>query len=175
MVIMAAFPSEPSAPSLAGRAWPQYPVATAHEPAGFPMNGVILMVDDNADDIYLTTRAFRRDSITNEIVVARDGVEALDLLLPEDGRDPLRPVIILLDIHMPRLNGLEVLARLRAEPSTRSLPVMVLTTSDEERDIAESYSHGSSTYVQKPVSTDEFVEAARMLGVYWMEPPVRRC
>lgn len=129
---------------------------------------VILLVDDNPDDIYLTTRAFRQNNITNEIVVAHDGVEAIELLLPDDGRPPLRPAIVLLDIHMPRMDGLEVLARLRADPSTSSLPVIVLTTSDEDRDIAESYSQGANSYVQKPVHTDEFLEAARVLGVYWL-------
>ena len=129
---------------------------------------VILLVDDNPDDVYLTTRAFRQNNITNEIIVANDGVQALELLLPDDDRPPLRPSIVLLDIHMPRMDGLEVLARLRADAFTRTLPVIVLTTSDEDRDIAESYSQGANSYVQKPVHTDEFLEAARMLGVYWL-------
>ncbi len=129
---------------------------------------VILLVDDNADDIYLTRYAFEQTDISNEIVLARDGIEALALLLPEDGREPLRPAIVLLDINMPRMGGLEVLARLRADPSTRALPVIVLSTSTQDRDMAESYSLGANSYVSKPVTLDEFLQAAKALGVYWL-------
>ena len=128
----------------------------------------ILLVDDNPDDVYLTVHAFRQNKIPNEIIVARDGVEALGLLLPRDGTPPVRPVIVLLDINMPRMSGLEVLAQLRADPSTRSLPVIMLTTSTEDRDIAESYAGGANSYVPKPVATEEFLEAAKTLGVYWL-------
>ena len=130
---------------------------------------VILLVDDNPDDVYLTMHAFRKNDIDNEIIVANDGVEALALLLPSDGSPPLHPIIVLLDLNMPRMGGLEVLARLRADPSTRSLPVIVLTTSDQERDIAESYDLGVNSYVQKPVTPNGFFEAAKVLGVYWLD------
>ncbi len=130
--------------------------------------GVILLVEDNADDVYLTRYAFEHNNISNEIVVAHDGIEALTLLLPTDGRQPLRPAIVLLDINMPRMGGLEVLARLRADPSTRALPVIVLTTSTQDREVAESYSLGANSYVSKPVTPDEFLQAAKALGVYWL-------
>lgn len=130
--------------------------------------GVILLVDDNGDDVYLARHAFAQANIAREIVVARDGVEALALLLPEDGRQPLRPAIVLLDINMPRMGGLEVLARLRAVPSTRSLPVIVLTSSAQDRDMAESYHLGANGYVPKPVTPDGFLQAAKALGVYWL-------
>jgi two-component system response regulator len=132
------------------------------------LNDAILLVDDNPDDVYLTVQAFRKSGITNQIIVAEDGVEALELLQPNAGGTPLRPAIVLLDINMPRMGGLEVLARLRADPLTRSLAVIMLTTSTEDRDIVESYDHGANSYVRKPVTTSEFVEAARALGVYWL-------
>jgi two-component system response regulator len=132
------------------------------------MNDAILLVDDNADDVFLTVNAFRKSDIDNEIVVARDGVEAMDLLLPSDGSAPLRPAIVLMDINMPRMGGLEALARLRADVLTRYLPVIMLTTSAEERDITESYIGGANSYVRKPVTSAEFLEAARALGVYWL-------
>jgi two-component system response regulator len=132
------------------------------------MNDAILLVDDNADDVFLTVNAFRKSDIDNEIVVARDGVEAMDLLLPSDGSAPLRPAIVLMDINMPRMGGLEALARLRADVLTRYLPVIMLTTSAEERDITESYIGGANSYVRKPVTSTEFLEAAKALGVYWL-------
>ena len=131
--------------------------------------GVILLVDDSADDVFLTRRAFEQSEITNQIVVARDGVEALALLLPEEeGRVPLRPAIMLLDINMPRIGGLEVLARLRTDPLTLGLPVIMLTTSLEERDMMESCHLGANSYVLKPVTTSGFLVAARTLGMYWL-------
>jgi two-component system response regulator len=133
------------------------------------LTDAILLVDDNPDDVYLTTSAFRKNSIMNEIIVAQDGVEALDLLLPGDGRLGIRPAIVLLDINMPRMGGLEVLARLRADKLTRLLPVIMLTTSAEDRDIVESYDGGANSYVRKPVTTQEFLAAAKTLGVYWLE------
>lgn len=129
---------------------------------------VILMVDDNADDVYFTARAFQQSGVRNEIVVARDGVEALDLLLPTDGRSPLCPAVVLLDINLPRLGGVAVLTRLRSHDATRSLPVIVLTSSDEDRDAADSCRLGANSYVSKPVCTDEFLAAVRALGVYWL-------
>lgn len=129
---------------------------------------VILLVDDNSDDVTLTLWAFRKSGISNEIVVARDGKEAVDLLLPTDGQAPLRPVIVLLDINMPRMRGPEALALLRAAPSTKSLPVIMLTSSADDRDIIKSYDLGANSYVQKPVDSDEFLAAARALGIYWL-------
>jgi two-component system response regulator len=130
--------------------------------------GVVLLVEDNSDDAYLTVRAFRQNDITNEIVVARDGVEALALLLPEDDSEPLRPIIVLLDINMPRMGGLEVLRRLHEDPRTRSLPVIMLTTSGEDQDIIDSYEFGANSFVSKPVTTKEFLAASKALGVYWL-------
>jgi len=136
---------------------------------------VILLVDDSPDDVFLTVDAFRKAGIHEEIVVATDGVQALDLLLPQDGRAPLRPAIVLLDLNMPRISGLEVLARLRADPATRRLPVIVMTTSDQDRDIASSYDGGANSYVQKPLTPAGFLEAAKTLGQYWLhinkQPP----
>jgi two-component system response regulator len=128
----------------------------------------ILLVEDREDDVELTVRAFRRAGINNKIIVARDGVEALALLLPEDGGTPLRPTIVLLDLNMPRIGGLEVLQRLRAEPATRLLPVIILTTSAEEQDIIDGYDFGANSYVRKPVRSEEFVKAAAALGVFWL-------
>jgi two-component system response regulator len=140
--------------------------------------GVILLVEDNADDVFLTTRALQKDNLGRQIVVARDGVEALNLLLPADGRTPLRPSIILLDVVMPRIGGLEVLARLRSEEGTRSIPVIVLTTSPEERDLAGGHRLGVTGYLSKPVHVQDFLTASTALGVNWGErnsPAVVRC
>jgi two-component system response regulator len=137
-------------------------------------DAAILLVEDREDDIVLTTRAFRRAGIDNEIVVARDGVEALALLLPQDGSTQLLPAIVLLDLNMPRLGGLDVLQRLRAEPTTRLLPVIILTTSTEESDIIDGYGFGANGYVRKPVTSEEFVKAAAALGVYWLSYNIAR-
>jgi two-component system response regulator len=128
----------------------------------------ILLVDDSPDDIYFTARAVRQCNITGPIVVAHDGVEALELLLPDDNRPPLCPALTVLDMHMPRMNGLDVLARLRANSCTSFLPVIVLTSSDHDEHIAEDYGLGASSFVRKPVHVDEFLEAARILGVSWV-------
>jgi len=140
--------------------------------------GVILLVEDNADDLALTLRAFKKNNIANEVVVARDGVEALDYLFgtgAHAGRDPSQmPQLVLLDLKLPRLDGLEVLRRIRSEPTTQIIPVVVLTSSKEDRDLVESYRLGANSYVRKPVDFAEFVEAARQLGLYWLvlnEPP----
>ena len=143
-----------------------------------PLNdGVILLVEDNPDDVTFTLRAFRKNNISNKVVVANDGAEALHLLLPEDGSAPLRPALILLDVKLPKYDGLEVLRRLRADRATMTTPVVVLTTSSEERDIVESYRLGANSYIRKPVIFSEFLNATRVLGVYWLllnEPvPVR--
>lgn len=135
-------------------------------------NGEILLVEDNPDDVELTLRAFRRSRVHNEVVVARDGVEALDYLFSTGayaGRPAgAMPEVVLLDLNLPKLHGLEVLKRLRADERTRLLPVVILTSSAEERDIAGSYHLGANSYVRKPVDFAQFVEAARQLGLYWL-------
>ncbi len=141
-------------------------------------NGPILLVEDNPDDVMFTLRAFAKNHIRNEIVVANDGEEALRHLFPTDGAQPLRPALILLDIKLPKIDGLEVLRTIRGHDNTRALPVVVLTTSDEERDIVESYRLGANSFVRKPVVFGEFVDAANVLGVYWLlvnqpAPPAR--
>jgi CheY-like chemotaxis protein len=139
---------------------------------------VILLVEDNPDDEALAIRAFKRHHIGNEIVVARDGVEALDYLFGTGlyvGRDITnKPSVILLDLKLPRVDGLEVLRRLRQEQNTKFLPVVVLTTSSEEQDLLNSYSLGCNSYIRKPVDFVQFSEAIRQLGMYWLlmnEPP----
>jgi two-component system, response regulator len=138
----------------------------------------ILLVEDDPDDETLTLRALRRGGVQHTLVVARDGVEALDYLFGTGGyagRDlEVMPLVVLLDLKLPRLDGLEVLRRIRAEDRTRLLPVVILTSSDEERDRLEGYRHGANSYVQKPVDYDQFAEAVRQLGLYWLllnEPP----
>ena len=133
-------------------------------------NKIILLVEDNPDDEALTLRAFKKNNITNKILVAHDGAEALDYLLGSDGsgRAIVEPQVVLLDLKLPKVDGLEVLRRLRAEERTRFLPVVILTSSKEDRDLIESYRLGCNSYVRKPVSFDEFLEAARSLGLYWL-------
>jgi len=138
----------------------------------------ILLVEDNPDDEALTMRALRQHRIKNEVVVARDGVEALDYLFGAGrhaGRDmSVMPEVILLDLKLPKLGGLEVLQRLRADERTKLLPVVILTSSNEERDIIESYRLGANSYVRKPVDFVQFADAVLQLGLYWLilnEPP----
>jgi CheY-like chemotaxis protein len=135
------------------------------------MNGkVILLVEDNPDDEALTKRAFKKNNIANEVIVARDGVEALDCLLGTGayaGR-PVRPSVVLLDLKLPKVDGLEVLRRLRTEDRTRMLPVVVLTSSKEEQDLIQSYSLGANSYIRKPVDFGQFLEAVGRLGLYWL-------
>ena len=141
----------------------------------------ILLVEDNPDDVELTIRAFRRSKILNEIVVARDGAQALERLktMAAEGQRDLAamPQMVLLDLKLPKIDGLDVLERMRAEPATRLLPVVILTSSDEERDLVRSYSLGANSYVRKPVDFGEFTEAIRQLGLYWLilneAPPVK--
>jgi CheY-like chemotaxis protein len=143
-------------------------------------NKVILLVEDNPDDEALAIRALKRHHIGNEIVVAHDGVEALDYLFGVgiyDGRNISdKPSVILLDLQLPRVDGLEVLRRLREEQNTRFLPVVVLTTSREEADVISSYSLGCNSYICKPVDFVQFSEAIRQLGMYWLlmneSPPI---
>lgn len=132
----------------------------------------ILLVEDNPDDEALTLRALKKNNIMNPVVVARDGVEALDYLFgtgTHAGRDTeQQPQLILLDLKLPRLDGLEVLRRMRADPRTALQPVAVLTTSNEERDILSSYQIGANSYIRKPVDFEQFMEAVRQLGLYWL-------
>jgi two-component system response regulator len=132
----------------------------------------LLLVEDNPDDVELTRRAFARGNVPSQLVVARDGEEALDYLLANGAhasRDPLDlPHAVLLDLKLPKISGLDVLRRIRATETTRRLPVIILTTSREERDIASSYDLGANSYVRKPVDFAQFVEAARQLGLYWL-------
>ena len=135
-------------------------------------NKVILLVEDNRDDEELTLRAIKKNNIGNEIVVARDGAEALDYLLgtgAHAGRDTsVLPSVVLLDLHLPKVNGLEVLQRLRANEATRFLPVVILTSSKEERDLIDGYRFGCNSYVRKPIDFSEFAEAIRRLGLFWV-------
>ena len=141
---------------------------------------IILLVEDNPDDELLAIRALKKNNISNEVVVARDGVEALDYLFgtgAHAGRDMSEmPQIILLDLKLPKIDGLEVLRRLRNDERTKLLPVVVLTSSREEQDLTESYSLGANSYIRKPVNFAQFTEAIRQLGLYWLvlneSPPV---
>lgn len=150
------------------------------------MNGVnteklILLVEDNPDDRELTLLAFKEARILNEVVVCGDGEEALDFLFATGkhaGRDNrVMPQVILLDLKLPKVDGLEVLKRMRADHRTQLLPVVVLTTSKEEKDVVESYRLGANSYVRKPVDFSKFIEASRQLGLYWLvlnvAPPAR--
>ncbi len=132
----------------------------------------ILLVEDNPNDEALAIRALKKNNIGNEVVVARDGVEALDFLFGRGkhaGRDTGEmPQVVLLDLKLPKVDGLEVLRQLRADGRTRHLPVVVLTSSDEEKDMISSYDLGANSYVRKPVDFAEFVEATRQLGMYWL-------
>lgn len=132
----------------------------------------ILFVEDNPDDVLLTLRALKRNNIVNEVVHAADGEEALDWLFcrgAHAGRDPADlPAFILLDLKLPRVDGLDVLRALRADPRTRLLRVVVLTTSREDQDVAESYSLGANSYIRKPVDFDEFIRVVGQIGLYWL-------
>jgi len=141
----------------------------------------ILLVEDNKDDEELTLRALARNNISNHVVVVRDGQEALDWLEgvgSHAGRSPAdAPALILLDLKLPKVDGLEVLQRLRANPATQFVPVVILTSSREDRDRIEGYKGGANSYVQKPVDFNQFVDAVRQLGIYWLmlnEPPPNR-
>ncbi len=133
---------------------------------------VVLLVEDNPDDEALTLRAFKKSNLRNRVVVARDGVEALDYLFGTGqyaGRDPEdKPQLILLDLKLPKVDGLEVLARIRGDEHTRTLPVVILTSSKEQEDLVASYSLGANSYIRKPVDFAQFVQAVQQLGLYWL-------
>ncbi len=131
------------------------------------IQGPILLVEDNPDDVLLTRRAFGKNHISNEVVVASDGEQALQLLLPAQG-EPIHPALVLLDIKLPKIDGLEVLRQVRSDARTHALPIVVLSTSNEERDIVDSYRFGANSFVRKPVVFEEFVRAVNVLGVYWL-------
>jgi two-component system, response regulator len=143
---------------------------------------VILLVEDNPDDEALTLRALTKNNIKNDVVVARDGAEALDYLHGTGkyaGRDTSKlPQVVLLDLKLPKVDGLEVLREMRADPRTRLLPVVILTSSVEEQDRVSGYELGANSYVRKPVDFTQFLEAARQLGLYWLvlneSPPAKR-
>lgn len=132
----------------------------------------VLLVEDNDDDVQLTLRAFQKHKLANDIHVATDGVEALDFLFARgahaDRNGAELPQVVLLDLNLPKIDGLEVLRQIRADPRTRTLPVVVLTSSNEERDLVESYRLGANSYVRKPVDFQQFMEAAHQLGLYWV-------
>ena len=133
---------------------------------------MILLVEDNPDDEALTLRAFKKNHIENKIFIVRDGAEALDFLFCTGiyaDRDPHEmPQVTLLDLKLPKVDGLEVLRRLRADERTHTLPIVILTSSNEEKDVVDGYKLGANSYVRKPVDFNEFLEAARQLGLYWL-------
>lgn len=144
-------------------------------------NKIILLVEDNPDDEALTLRAFKKNNIGNDVVVARDGAEALDYFFGTGsyaGRDMgVMPAITLLDLKLPKIDGLEVLRRLRGDERTKLLPVVILTSSNEDQDLINGYRLGANSYIRKPVDFGQFVEAVRQLGLYWLvlneSPPVK--
>jgi two-component system, response regulator len=133
---------------------------------------IILLVEDNPDDVELTLRALKRNNISNKVIVAKDGVEALDYLLgtglyaKRDLKD--LPVVILLDLKLPKIDGLEVLKRIRQDERSKLIPVVILTSSAEEKDVIDGYSLGANSYIRKPVEFNQFVEAIKYLGLYWL-------
>ena len=141
-------------------------------------NKIILLVEDNPDDVELTLRAFKQNNISNKVIVAKDGVEALDYLFGKGmyaGRDTKNmPVVILLDLKLPKINGMEVLKTLRQNEFTKLLPEVILTSSTQEQDVVNGYKLGANSYVRKPVDFTEFIQAVKSLGLYWLiwnEPP----
>jgi two-component system response regulator len=141
---------------------------------------VILLVEDNPKDVLLTERAFKQSKIANELHVVHDGAEALEYLLGPEAGTPARPApaLVLLDLKLPKVDGLEVLRRIRADDRTRLLPVVILTSSNEEHDVVQGYGNGANSYIRKPVDFTQFTEAVGSLGLYWLvltePPPIRR-
>ncbi len=138
----------------------------------------ILLVEDNPDDVALTIRAFKKNNILNEVVVANDGVEAIDYLFGTGkyaGRDiSVLPTVVLLDLNLPRIGGMEVLRRMRSDDRTKLVPVVILTSSKEEQDVIKGYKLGCNSYIRKPVDFNQFMDAVKQLGIYWLlinEPP----
>jgi|ERR1035437_3440779 DNA-binding response OmpR family regulator len=151
---------------------------TKYEKGGKMEDKIILLVEDNPDYVILTERAFKKNNISNKVIVAKDGVEALDYLFGKGmyaGRDVKdMPVVILLDLKLPKISGLEVLKTIRQNEFTKLLPVVILTSSAQEEDVVNGYKLGANSYVRKPVDFKEFVEAIKLLGLYWLiwnEPP----
>jgi two-component system response regulator len=137
----------------------------------------ILLVEDNPDDADLTLRALKRNKILNDVTVARDGVEALEYLLPRNGQQKAAmPAMVLLDLKLPRMDGIEVLKRIRADERTQLLPVIILTTSKEQEDLINGYRNGCNSYIRKPVDFSEFMTAVQHIGLYWLvlneSPPI---
>lgn len=134
--------------------------------------GIILLVEDNPDDVVLTLRAFKQNNILNEVIVSQDGVEALDFLFGKgthEGRNlKIQPLIILLDLKLPRMDGMEVLRAIRQDERTKLIPVVILTSSAEEKDVVDGYQLGANSYIRKPVDFDQFQEAVRQFGLYWL-------
>ena len=128
----------------------------------------ILLVEDNPDDEKLTLRAMRQSEIPNIVVVAHDGAQAIDYILGNSTSPQRLPALVLLDLKLPKVSGLEVLEKLRSDTRTRTLPIVVLTSSDEERDILQSYLLGANSYIRKPVDFDEFIDSVKQLGEYWL-------
>lgn len=139
------------------------------------MTGTILLVEDNEDDIELTRRALAKNNLTNPLVIARNGQEALDALLGDGTAEPMEPpAMVLLDLKLPKVDGIEVLRRLRKDDRTRLLPIIILTSSSEDRDLVQGYANGANSYVRKPVDFVQFTQAVRQLGLYWLilnQPP----
>ena len=133
-----------------------------------PRPKTILLVEDNPDDLRLAQRALSRHRVANQVVIARDGAEALDQLFGTAEAAPLRPEVVLLDLKLPKVDGLEVLRRIRSDERTKMYPVVILTSSTEEQDLVESYRLGANSYIRKPVDFNQFSEAVRQLGLYWL-------
>jgi two-component system response regulator len=132
---------------------------------------MILLVEDNPDHVALTIRALKKNHIANDVIIATDGAEALDMLLGRgkfEGRAIELPYVVLLDLKLPKVDGLEVLRELRADDRTKLLPIVILTSSDEEQDIVQSYRFGANSYIRKPVDFMQFLEATKQLGLYWL-------
>ncbi|MCA9988237.1 MAG: response regulator [Anaerolineales bacterium] len=133
-------------------------------------NETILLVEDNPDDLALALRALKKGNVGKKIVVARDGVEAIEYLFPRNGRSSMleTPQLVVLDLKLPKVSGLEVLRQIRADERTRFLPVVILTTSNEQQDIVNCYNNGANSYIRKPVDFDRFYEVIKQVGTYWL-------